>query len=59
METWFDGTMLGQDVLLAKIGQRLFQVEGVANYAIEGPSDDVSIDEDELPVLGTLSVEEM
>lgn len=59
METWFDGTMLGQDVLLAKIGQRLFQVEGVANYAIEGPSGDVSIDEDELPVLGTLSVEEM
>ena len=51
--------MLGQDVLLAKIGQRLFQVEGVANYAIEGPSGDVSIDEDELPVLGTLSVEEM
>ena len=59
METWFDGTMLGQDVLLARIGQRLFQVEGVANYAIEGPSGDVSIDEDELPVLGTLSVEEM
>ncbi len=59
LETWFDGTMLGQDVLLAKIGQRLFQVEGVANYAIEGPSGDVSIDEDELPVLGTLSVEEM
>ena len=41
------------------ISQRLFQVEGVANYAIEGPSGDVSIDEDELPVLGTLSVEEM
>ena len=59
LETWIDGTMLGQDVLLAKIGQRLFQVEGVANYAIEGPSGDVSIDEDELPVLGTLSVEEM
>lgn len=59
METWFDGTMLGKSVLLAQIGQRIFQVDGVENYVIEGPASDVEVAEDELPVLGTLSVEEL
>ena len=26
METWFDGSMLGRDLLLAQIGQRIYQV---------------------------------
>ena len=59
METWFDGHMLGQNLLLAQIAQRIYQVEGVENYQIEGPVNDVTVGEGQLPVLGSLSVEEM
>lgn len=59
METWFDGHMLGQNLLLAQIAQRIYQVEGVENYQIEGPVNDVTVEEGQLPVLGSLSVEEM
>ena len=59
METWFDGSMLGRDLLLAQIGQRIYQVEGVDNYRIEGPANDVVVAENQLPVLESVSVEEL
>ena len=59
METWFDGSMLARNLLLVEIAQRIYQVEGVANYRIDGPVNDVLVKGSQLPVLGSLSVEEM
>lgn len=59
METWFDGSMLARNLLLVEIAQRIYQVEGVANYRIDGPVNDVLVEGSQLPVLGSLSVEEM
>ena len=59
LRAWFDGSLLGQDVLLAQIGQKIFAVDGVANYQIQGPVNDVTVERGQLPVLGKLSVEEL
>ena len=59
LEDWFTGERLGQDVLLARLGQIIFACDGVANYSITAPAADVAVDSDELPVLGTLTVEAM
>ena len=59
MTDWFDGSMLGRDLLLVEISQRLYQVEGVENYQVLGPVNDVTVGENQLPVLGLLSVEEL
>ena len=59
LESWFDGKLLGQDVLLARLGSLIYQCEGVENYTILSPTADVAMGEDELPQLGTLSVEAM
>lgn len=58
VQSWFTGRLLGQDILLARLGNLIYGCEGVANYAITAPGADVPVEEDELPVLGTLSVEE-
>ena len=59
LETFFDGSLLGQDLLLAQLGQVVYQVEGVENYKFYAPANDRKVGPGELPVLGTLSVEEM
>ena len=59
LEGWFDGKLLGQDVLLARLGSLIYGCDGVENYAVSAPAADLAVDADELPVLGTLSVEEM
>lgn len=59
LRDWFDGKLLGQNVLLAQIGQKIFGVDGVANYQIQGPVNDVTVGRGQLPVLGKLSVEEL
>ena len=59
LEGWFDGKLLGQDVLLARLGSLIYGCDGVENYTISAPTADLAVDADELPVLGTLSVEEM
>lgn len=59
LRAWFDGKLLGQDVLLAQLGQIIFGVDGVANYQIQGPASDVTVGRSRLPVLGKLSVEEL
>lgn len=56
---WFTGERLGQDVLLAKLGQVIYACEGVENYQITVPTADVSMTSGQLPVLGSLSVEAM
>ena len=42
-----------------QIGQKIFAVDGVANYQIQGPVNDVTVGRGQLPVLGKLSVEEL
>ena len=59
IQTWFDGKLLGQSVLRAKLGDIIYEVEGVANYAITAPAADVAVDVDELPRLGALTVTAM
>ena len=52
-------TGFSREVLLAQIGQKIFAVDGVANYQIQGPVNDVTVGRGQLPVLGKLSVEEL
>ena len=56
---WFTGQRLGHDVLLAQLGSLIYGCDGVANYAILSPTADVDVEQDVLPVLDTLTVEEM
>lgn len=57
VSAWFDGSRLGQDLLVARMRQMIFQVEGVANYNLGAPANDVTMARDELPVLRGLTVE--
>ena len=59
LEGWFDGKLLGQDVLLARLGSLIYGCDGVENYVISAPAADLAVDADVLPVLGPLSVEVM
>ncbi len=56
LQAWFDGRLLGQDILLVRLGALIFSVDGVANYRIAVPAADLSVAADELPQLGNLSV---
>ena len=46
-------------VLLAQLTALVFACPGVANCTVTAPAADVAIQADELPVLGTLTVEEL
>ena len=59
IQGWFNGRLLGQDILLAKLGNLIYSVDGVENYEITSPGADVELAPQKLPVLGTLSVEEL
>lgn len=59
LRSWFNGELLGQNVLRAKLGAVIFGVEGVENYDLTAPAADVAVEQDELPKLGSLSVTEM
>ena len=56
---WFTGQRLGQSVLLAQLTALEVACPGVANCTVTAPAADVAIQADELPVLGTLTVEEL
>ena len=56
---WFDGRLLGQDILLARLGDLIYHCDGVDNYQIVAPAADTAVEAGELPVLGTLTVEAM
>lgn len=55
---YFTGERLGQGVLRARLGALAFGAEGVANYVLTAPAEDVPADGTVLPVLGTLTIEE-
>ncbi|WP_186566500.1 baseplate J/gp47 family protein [Lawsonibacter celer] len=59
VSAWFSGSLLGQDVLLARLGALVFQVDGVANYRLSAPLEDVEIGTAQLPVLGELTVTQL
>ena len=59
LRAWFDGKLLGKDVLLAQIGSIIYGCEGVENYVILSPAADLNVEADQLPTLGALSVEGM
>ena len=54
---WFTGKLLGQRVLLVRLGSLIYSCDGVANYVITAPAADVPVAGDQLPMLGTLRVE--
>lgn len=56
IRSWFTGKLLGQRILLARLGEIIYHCDGVANYSIEAPAVDVAVREDQLPLLGTLHV---
>lgn len=56
---WFSGQRLSQDVLRAKLGSLIFGVDGVENYTLLEPVQDLAIGRAQLPVLGTVTVEAM
>ena len=53
---WFNGQRLGQNILRAKLGQLIYEVDGVENYALTAPAADVTVEHDVLPRLNSLSV---
>ena len=59
LQGWFSGERLGQDVLLAQLGNLIYSCDGVENYKILSPAADVSVEADQLPVLSAVSVEAM
>ena len=59
METWFDGQMLGRDLLLVQIAQKIYEVEGVENYRLLAPAADLAAEDGTLPMLGRVTVTEM
>lgn len=56
---WFDGKLLGQDILLARLGHLVYSCGGVENYTILAPAADLAVEADVLPTLGELRVEGM
>lgn len=56
---FFGGRLLGRAVLLAELGDRVYQVDGVENYRFSAPAADLTADSTVLPVLGTLTVSGM
>ena len=59
VQSWFDGRLLGQDVLRAKLGDIIFSVDGVKNYVLDVPSADVTVDSGTLPRLTSVAVTEL
>lgn len=56
---WFSGKRLAQDVLRAQLGSVIYGCENVENYVILSPAADQEVELDQLPTLGTLTVEAM
>lgn len=52
----FTGTLLGQGVTLAYLGDLLYHLAGVKNYRFIAPTDDVPAADTTLPTLGTLTI---
>lgn len=59
LESWFDGTRLGQSVLRAELSSRVFAAETVANCVLTAPAADISLGAGELPRLGQVTVTDL
>ena len=59
LNSYFTGELLGQDVLLVKLGSIVYGCEGVENYRILSPQADTTVEKIQLPVMSSLTVEEM
>lgn len=59
LEGFFTGELLGVNVPLVKLGSVIYGCEGVENYRILSPTQDVSVEATMLPEIATLTVEEM
>lgn len=53
---YFDGSLLGRNLLLARLGYVILGVPGVENYKLLLPLADVPVDKRSLPVLGNVSI---
>ena len=56
---FFGGRLLGRAVLLAELGNLIYDLEGVENYRFSAPAADLPADSTVLPVLGPLNVTEL
>lgn len=56
VEDYFDGKLLGKNVLVAKLSSLVFAVDGVSNCAVTQPAADVTATYCQLPVAGTVTV---
>ena len=56
---FFSGRLLGLPVRLAELGDKLYHLEGVENYRIVSPAEDMDGDATVLPVLGEMTVTQM
>lgn len=59
VRNYFSGRLLGEPVLRAKLGNLIYGVDGVENYELILPGQDISVESGQLPVLGELTVEAM
>lgn len=59
LNDFFTGALLGESVLLVKLGSIIYGCEGVANYRILSPGADTAVSATQLPVLESLNVEGM
>ena len=58
LEAYFTGDLLGRGVTLAELGNLLYGLESVSNYAISLPAADLPAAVGHLPVLGTVQIGE-
>ena len=59
LDGYFSGEIMGENVLLARLGSVIYGCEGVENYRITQPAADVVVEAAQLPVLSGLQVEGM
>jgi len=53
---YFNGELLGKDILVAKLGSIIYGIDGVKNYSITTPAADIEVADNELATLGTVAV---
>ncbi len=56
LKGYFDGRLLGKDILLAQLGSIIFSQPGVLNYRILAPAADIKVSSKQLPVAGSITV---
>jgi len=59
LTAYFSGERLGESILRARLGSIVYGCDGVENYRIALPGEDITVARDQLPVLGQLEVEGM